>query len=59
MCKMPLGEMRDDGRTQIAPLGWCLECEGQVLRDDTGKCKILKGLECQTKDLRTTLQDSH
>lgn len=50
--------MRDDGRSQIAPLGCCLECEGQVLGDNTGKCQILKGLECQTKDLRTTLQDS-
>lgn len=37
MCKMPRGGIRDNGKPLIAPLSWCLGCEGQVLRESTNK----------------------
>ena len=36
MCKILRGGIRDMGNLYlIAPLSWCLGCEGQVLRENT------------------------
>lgn len=37
MGKMPRGESRDDGRTQLSPLGKCMQSEEQALRENIGK----------------------